>query len=166
MKLEAPVEDASLRRSAACLRGRVRRCSHAPIATWNCVVDCDEHRAQPEKVMLRKLALTQGLFYLATGIWPLLDMVSFQLVTGPKTDLWLVRTVGVLVTVVGGVLLLGYWSRRVTDELVVLAMGCALGLAAIDLVYSLSGRISAVYLADAAAEIGLAGLWAYARLRP
>jgi hypothetical protein len=116
--------------------------------------------------MLRKLALTQGLFYLATGIWPLLDVVSFQLVTGPKTDLWLVRTVGVLVAVVGGVLLLSYRSRRVTDELIVLAMGCALGLAAIDLVYSLSGRISAVYLADAAAEIGLAGLWGYARLRP
>jgi hypothetical protein len=115
--------------------------------------------------MLRKLALIQGLVYLATGIWPLLDMVSFQLVTGPKTDLWLVRTVGVLVAVVGGVLLLSYRSRRLTDELIVLAMGCALGLGAIDLVYSLSGRISAVYLADAAAEIGLAGLWAYARLR-
>jgi hypothetical protein len=116
--------------------------------------------------MLRKLALTQGLFYLATGIWPLLDIVSFQVVTGPKTDLWLVRTVGALVAVVGGVLLLGYRSRRLTDELIVLAVGCALGLAAIDLVYSLSGRISAVYLADAVAEVGFAGLWSYARLRP
>jgi hypothetical protein len=116
--------------------------------------------------MLRKLALTQGFFYLATGIWPLLDIVSFQVVTGPKTDLWLVRTVGVLVAVVGGVLLLGYRSRRLTDELIVLAVGCALGLAGIDLVYSLSGQISAVYLADAVAEVGFAGLWAYARLRP
>ena len=53
-----------------------------------------------------KLAVIQGVFYLATGIWPLLDIVRFQLVTGPKTDLWLVRTVGVLVTVVGAVLLL------------------------------------------------------------
>jgi hypothetical protein len=137
-----------------------------PIATGDGVVDCDEHRAQPEKLMLRKLALTQGLFYLATGIWPLIDIVSFQLVTGPKTDLWLVRTVGVLVAVVGAVLLFGYRSRRLSDELIVLAIGCALGLAAIDLVYSLSGRISQVYLVDAAAEIGLAGLWGYARLRP
>jgi hypothetical protein len=115
--------------------------------------------------MLRKLALAQGIFYLATGVWPLVDIVSFQLVTGPKTDLWLVRTVGVLVTVVGVVLLLAYRSRRVTEEIVVLAAGSALGLAAIDLIYSLSGRISAVYLGDAAAEIALAVLWGYARLR-
>ena len=115
--------------------------------------------------MLRTLALIQGLFYLATGVWPLLDIDSFQKVTGPKTDLWLVRTVGVLIAVVGVVLLLSYRSRRVTDEVIVLAIGCAIGLAAIDLIYSLRGRISPVYLADAAAEIALAALWGYARLR-
>lgn len=110
--------------------------------------------------MLPKLALIQGVFYVLTGVWPLLDMVSFQLVTGPKTDLWLVRTVGVLVTVVGAVLISASRRNRVTDEIVLLATGSALGLAAIDLIYSLSGRISAVYLADAAGEIGLAVLWA------
>jgi len=112
-----------------------------------------------------KLAVIQGVFYLATGIWPLLDILSFQLVTGPKTDLWLVRTVGVLVTVIGAVLLLAARRRRVTDEIVLLAVGSALGLAAIDLIYALSGRISAVYLADAVAEIGLALLWLVARRR-
>jgi hypothetical protein len=115
--------------------------------------------------MLRKLALIQGLFYLVTGVWPLLNIESFQAVTGPKTDLWLVRTVGVLIAVVGVVLLLSYRSRRITDEVIVLAAGCALGLAGIDLIYSIGGRISAVYLADAAVEIGLVGLWGYARLR-
>jgi len=109
--------------------------------------------------MLLKLALIQGVFYVATGVWPLVDIVSFQVVTGPKTDLWLVRTVGVLVTVVGAVLISASRRGRITDEIVLLATGSALGLAAIDLIYSLSGRISAVYLADAAAEIGLALLW-------
>ena len=109
--------------------------------------------------MLLKLALLQGVFYLATGVWPLLDIVSFQIVTGPKTDLWLVRTVGVLVAVIGVVLLAAARRRRVTEEIVLLAAGSALGLAAIDLVYALSGRISAVYLADAVAELGLAALW-------
>jgi hypothetical protein len=115
--------------------------------------------------MLLKLAFLQGAFYVATGVWPLFDIDSFQLVTGPKTDLWLVRTVGVLVTVIGGVLLLAARNRRITGEIVVLAMGSALGLAAIDLVYALSGRISTIYLADAAAEIALAVLWAYGRWR-
>jgi hypothetical protein len=109
--------------------------------------------------MLPKLALIQGIYYVATGVWPLVDIVSFQMVTGPKTDLWLVRTVGVLVTVIGAVLLLTWRSRRTTPEVMLLATGSALGLAAIDLIYSLSGTIWAVYLADAVAELGLVGLW-------
>jgi hypothetical protein len=109
--------------------------------------------------LLLKLALAQGLFYVATGLWPLIDIVSFQVVTGPKTDLWLVRTVGVLVTVVGAVLLAAWRARRVTPEIVLLAVGSALGLAAIDLRYALAGRISAVYLADALVEIALSLAW-------
>ena len=109
--------------------------------------------------LLLKLALAQGLFYVATGVWPLIDIVSFQVVTGPKTDLWLVRTVGVLVTVVGAVLIAAWRSRRVIPEIVMLAVGSALGLAAIDLRYALAGRISAVYLADAAVEIALSLAW-------
>ncbi len=112
-----------------------------------------------ESQLLLKLALVQGLFYLATGVWPLIDIVSFQVVTGPKTDLWLVRTVGVLVAVVGVVLVAASRSRRITPEIVMLAVGAALGLAAIDLRYALTGRISAVYLADAIVEIGLSLLW-------
>ncbi|HEX6408029.1 MAG TPA: hypothetical protein VFZ90_12680 [Gemmatimonadales bacterium] len=69
------------------------------------------------------------------------------------------RTVGVLVTVIGAVLLLAGRRRRVTDEIVLLAVGSALGLAAIDVIYAVSGRISAVYLADALVEVGLALLW-------
>ena len=69
------------------------------------------------------------------------------------------RTVGVLVTVIGAVLLLAGRRRLVTDEIVLLAVGSALGLAAIDVIYAVSGRISAVYLADAVVEVGLALLW-------
>ena len=69
------------------------------------------------------------------------------------------RTVGVLVTVIGAVLLLAGRRRRVTDEIVLLALGSALGLAAIDVIYAVSGRVSAVYLADALVEVGLALLW-------
>jgi hypothetical protein len=112
--------------------------------------------------MLSGLAVAQGVFYLATGLWPLLDIFSFQVVTGPKTDLWLVRTVGVLVTVIGAVLLASARNRSVRGEIVLLAVGSALGLAAIDLIYALSGRISAVYLADAVVEVALALLWTLA----
>ena len=133
------------------------------------LVDCHEYCQRPDHALgkstvtegnpLLKLALIQGLFYVATGVWPLIDIVSFQVVTGPKTDLWLVRTVGVLVTVIGAVLITASRTRRVTPEIVMLAVGSALGLAGIDLRYALAGRISAVYLADAAVEIALSLLW-------
>jgi hypothetical protein len=115
--------------------------------------------------MLRKIALIQGVFYLLTGLWPIVHIESFLVVTGPKTDLWLVKTVAVLVTVIGAVLVLASRTRRITDEVAVLAVGSALGLAAIDIFYALAGIISAVYLADAALEVALAILWIIGRQR-
>ena len=115
--------------------------------------------------LLPRVALVQGVYYLATGLWPLVDIDSFQSVTGPKTDLWLVRTVGALVTVIGLVLISAARRRRVTNEILLLGLGSALALTAIDVIYAFSGRISVIYLADAAAEIGLAALWGVGRLR-
>jgi hypothetical protein len=112
----------------------------------------------------RGLAWAQGLFYLATGLWPLFHMRSFLWVTGPKVDLWLVRTVGILVAVIGAALLLGALRRRIGPELALLAAGSAAGLAAIDIYYALADRISDIYLLDAVAEIGLALLWSLAAL--
>lgn len=119
---------------------------------------------QDPPLLPRGLAWTQGLFYLATGLWPLLHMRSFLWVTGPKVDLWLVRTVGILVAVIGAVLLLGALCRRIGPELALLATGSAAGLAAIDTYYALTGRISGIYLLDAVAETGLVLLWVLAAL--
>src|SRR4051794_39843357 len=110
-------------------------------------------------------AAVQGLFYVATGLWPLVHIDSFLAVTGPKTDLWLVYTVGVLVAAVGLVLLAAARSGRITPEVVLLACGCAVALAGIDVVFVARQVIDRVYLADAAAELLLVGWWAAARSR-
>ena len=107
----------------------------------------------------KSLAWIQGLYFLATGLWPLFDIDSFQAVTGPKTDLWLVRTVGLLVTAIGGTLLVAAWRRHITSELVLLAVSSAVALAAIDLIYALAGVIRKIYLADAALESLLVAGW-------
>ncbi|HET9529931.1 MAG TPA: hypothetical protein VFQ92_06240 [Blastocatellia bacterium] len=107
----------------------------------------------------------QGGYFLATGIWPLVDIRSFQAVTGPKTDQWLVKTVGVLVGVIGGVLIAAGARRRVTAEVSALAVGSAAGLTAIDVVYVAKRRISPIYLLDAVAEIALIGGWIFASKR-
>jgi len=94
----------------------------------------------------------QGLYYVITGLWSLVSIGTFQRVTGPKTDTWLVKTVGALVIAIGGALTCSAFKRRIPMEAAMLASGSAAGLTAIDTVYVTKGRISPVYLLDAAAE--------------
>ncbi len=108
----------------------------------------------------RLLPLGQGAYYLLTGAWPLVHDRSFQAVTGPKVDVWLVRTVGVLVSVIGGVLLLAGLRRTVVAEVPALAMGSAAGLATSAVTHVRRGRISPVDLLDAALEAALVSGWA------
>ena len=107
----------------------------------------------------RRLLAGQGLFYLATGAWPLVDRASFEKVTGPKTDFWLVRTVGALVAVVGVGLLVAARERHASVASRVVAGGAAAALAAVDIVYAGTGRIAPIYLVDAAVELALASSW-------
>ena len=108
--------------------------------------------------------LAQAGVYILTGLWAILDIDSFQAVTGPKTDLWLVRTVGLLVTVIGGVLLLAARNSRAPLEVMVLAVGAAVGLALVDVIIVFTRTASPIYLLDAALELGLAAWWIALRL--
>lgn len=105
------------------------------------------------------LAWLQGIYYAVAGIWPVLHIDSFMLVTGPKTDIWLVQTVGLLLVAVGVVLCLAARHRRLTLEIIVLAAGSALALTGIELVYTANGTISMIYLLDAVVETVLIGGW-------
>lgn len=107
-----------------------------------------------------RLALIQGAYYVATGLWPIIHMRSFEQVTGPKTDDWLVKTVGGLITVVGGALLVAGLRDAPSRDLAAVAVGSAAALTAVDVIYVARGRISRVYLLDAAAETVLIGGWA------
>ena len=103
--------------------------------------------------------MAQAAYYAGTGIWPLLDIKSFERVTGPKVDRWLVKTVGALVTAIGASLALGARNDPAKAETVVLAAGSALGLGTIDVIYVAKRRISLVYLVDAIARAALLGAW-------
>jgi len=102
----------------------------------------------------------QGLYYLVTGVWPLVSIETFQLVTGPKTDHWLVMTVGILIVAVALTLLVAAWRRQNPPEVAVLAIASALGLTAIDVLYVAKQVIAPIYLADAMAEVVLIAAWA------
>jgi hypothetical protein len=119
-------------------------------------------RKDGRRALRRLTAYTQAGFYTVTGVWPIFDMRTFQAVTGPKTDHWLVKTVGACVAVVGGVVGLAASRNRITPEIALLGAGTAAALTGIDLVYVAKGRISKIYLLDAAAESALIAMWALA----
>jgi len=95
-------------------------------------------------------------YYAVTGVWPLLHMPSFEAVTGPKQDRWLVNMVGALALANGIALAVGLRRRPVLAETVALAVSSAVAFAAIDVTYVARRRIRPIYLADAAAELCLA----------
>lgn len=110
----------------------------------------------------------QGLYFLATGLWPLLDIRSFQAVTGKKTDHlvtgneadhWLVNCVAALVIANSVVLIAAAVRRRVSMDVGLLGVASAVALTAIDVIYVFRNVIPSVYLLDAVAEVLLIGCW-------
>jgi hypothetical protein len=121
--------------------------------------------------LAQALLWVQGSYWLVTGVWPLVSIRTFQWVTGPKTDHlptgreadhWLVMTAGVLITSIALALLTAAWRRRVSPEIVALAVASAIGLTGIDVIYVARGVIAPIYLLDAAIEVLLLAGWATA----
>ena len=97
---------------------------------------------------------------MVNGLWPIVHMRSFDAV--PKVDRWLVRTVGGLMAANGLVQLTADAAdQRMSARI---GMGTSAVLAAVDVRYGATGRISRVYLNHAVVQ--LAWVTAWARTRP
>ena len=105
------------------------------------------------------VALVQGMYFFITGVWPIISMSTFLKITGPKTDLWLVKTVGLILAVIGIVLIVAWVNAEINASIAILAIGSALSLALVDVTYVAKRVISPIYLADAIAELILIGWW-------
>jgi hypothetical protein len=104
----------------------------------------------PERIILRYL----GLYYALTAIWPLIDMNSFELITGKKTDHWLVKTVSIMILGSAIVFLISGWQNEGSTEVIkLLATMNTVGLFLIDIIYVTKKRIRRVYLVDAVIEL-------------
>ena len=104
---------------------------------------------------MQYLLAFQGAYCLTTGIWPLLNIHTFEAVTGEKTDNWLVMTVGVLAAVIGTTILVGSRHQPPNRETLLLATLSAMGFDGVDVVFVVAGIISEIYLVDAAIQIAL-----------
>jgi hypothetical protein len=101
---------------------------------------------------MRRLLGFQGIYYFLTGVWPLLHMPSFLFVTGPKTDLWLVTTVGAILAVSGIGFFWASFRNEITTSILLIAGLQAYALGIVDFYYALNGVIAPVYLLDGVPE--------------
>jgi hypothetical protein len=96
-------------------------------------------------------------YLVATGVWSLAHRRSFERVTGPKEDYWLVQTVGALAIAIGASL--GVADRRRVHEPETIVLGVAsciaFGLASV----RASQTESRIYLGDALLEIAFLAAW-------
>jgi hypothetical protein len=113
----------------------------------------------------RSVAVAQGITYVATGLWPVVHLRSFEAVTGPKLEGWLVKTVGLLVTAIGATLLVGTREPGAERTMRVLGGTSAAALAGVDVYYAGKRRIKPVYFADAALELAFVVGWLVRRPR-
>ena len=106
----------------------------------------------------RRLMRWQALYYLATGLSPIVSMSLFEKITGKKQDRWLVQMVGLLAASIGASLWVSSQSEKLEPSALLLSNTSAFAFASIDIVHVARGRISPIYLADAVIELGLLGL--------
>jgi hypothetical protein len=115
--------------------------------------------------LYKALIWVQGLYTLVTALWGLLDINSFMAVTGPKNDIWLVKTVSVVLLAIALALLSFAFIKADPLPAIVLGFCTSAGLAAIDFYYSSREVISPVYALDGIAEVVFALVWVYLLLQ-
>jgi hypothetical protein len=104
--------------------------------------------------MMKAITLFQSTYYIITGLWPVFHIVSFEKLTGKKTDKWLVQQVGLLAAGTGIALLaVSYSDKRI------IGMLAAAAFILIDFYYPLVGRISKIYWIDGAIQLTIVFLW-------
>lgn len=117
-----------------------------------------QHR--PSHSILYKLTLVSHAGYIfVTALWPLVDIQTFMDLTGPKHDVWLVKTVGALLIPISLTMFCFLWVKTEVWPLFVLAIGTALAFIAIDVYYAVNDVISNVYLIDAVVEGAFVVAW-------
>jgi hypothetical protein len=107
----------------------------------------------------RLLLLVQGSYTLITALWGLIDIDSFMRVTGPKNDIWLVKTVSAILAAIGISLLAFFKEKKPVFSAGILGISVAIAVAAIDFYYSGNEVIKWIYAVDGVVELVFIGGW-------
>ena len=104
---------------------------------------------------------SQGSYMLLTALWALIDIKSFVQVTGPKTDIWLVKTVSVLLIPISVCFFLNAMVRTHPLPVILMGISASFGLSFIDFYYTANDTIKWVYTLDGILELVFGIIWTY-----
>lgn len=105
-------------------------------------------------ILHRIIMLLQGIYYVATGLWPLVHLGSFEAITGPKVDRFTLRSTALLIVIVGALLMLASRKNNPDPGFTALGAATAVGLASVEAVHV--RKVRPVYRLEAIGEIMLA----------
>ncbi len=105
-----------------------------------------------------------ALYLLIGGAWPLLSLPTFEEVTGPKSDHFLVRTVALILVLVASIL---FAQRKspVERSAVFMAMGVSFILGSVAWISAAGGWVWKIYFIDGGIHLLFACAWVYLLLR-
>jgi hypothetical protein len=94
------------------------------------------------------LIFIQSGYYLLTALWAIVDINSFMTVTGPKTDIWLVKTTAAMIITIS--LTLGSYLFMQGNKFPAIILGSisAFSFVIIDFYYVAENVISNIYVLD------------------
>ena len=101
----------------------------------------------------RTIIIAQSTYIMVTAVWPILDIETFMAITGRKTDLWLVKTVGALLIPVATCLSSYLFIGSDRRPALVLGTLTSISFIIIDFHYALNDIISDVYLVDGVIQL-------------
>ena len=107
------------------------------------------------------LSAIQGVYTVLTALWPLVHIESFFKVTGPKTDIWLVKTVAAILIPLGLCFLLAYRIQRDHWIIILAGITTSVALASIDFYYTGNHTIKWVYALDGVMQTIFLIIWLY-----
>ena len=105
------------------------------------------------------IPLIQGIYFLITLGWPVIEIRSFIAVTGLKVDIWLVKTVSVLLLPYAAFCFWAAMKRPLSIIIILCMVLMSWGLAFVELYYYFNGTIKWVYAVDALLQILFSYWW-------
>ncbi|MFL5730321.1 MAG: hypothetical protein ACJ75J_12615 [Cytophagaceae bacterium] len=108
---------------------------------------------------LYALGFIHSMYFMAIGIWPVIDLNSFVFFTGPKTDIWMAKALGLLMTLTGILVISATIRNKLIMELILLIIFSAAVLAGVEFYYGWNDLIPEIYLLDATAEFFFILCW-------